>query len=102
MMSSDDSDIDGSSKGGRYTDDGSYFDSNRDMSHKRRENRHVEEMRQKSAAEKRIRDLEEKVIEMEETNRKLREGLQAVKKKLFDQLKLLFGTIMLGHARREI
>ena len=34
----------------------------------------------KSASEKRIRDLEEELIEMEETNRKLRSELQAVKK----------------------
>ena len=34
----------------------------------------------KSAVGKRIRDLEEKVIEMEETNRKLRAEIQTVKK----------------------
>ena len=80
MMSSDDSDIDGRSKGGRYTDDGSYSDGRLDIAHKRRDDRRSEEMQMKSAAGKRIRDLEEKVIEMEETNRKLRAEIQTVKK----------------------
>ena len=80
MMSSDDSDIDGRSKDGRYTDDGSYSDGRLDIAHKRRDDRRSEEMQMKSAAGKRIRDLEEKVIEMEETNRKLRAEIQMVKK----------------------
>ena len=80
MMSSDDSDIDERSKGGRYTNDGSYSDGRRDIAHKRLDDRRAEETQMKSAAGKRIRDLEEKVIEMEETNRKLRAEIQTVKK----------------------
>ncbi len=79
-MSPDDSEIDEHSKGGRYTNDGSYSNSRQDIAHKRLDERRVEEMRIKSAMEKRMHDLEDKIIEMEEMNRNLKAELQAVKK----------------------
>ncbi len=75
MMSSDDSEIDKCSKGGWYTDDRSYSDGRGDIANKKWDERRVEEMWIKSAAEKWMHDLEDKVIEMEETNRKLRAEL---------------------------
>ena len=81
-MSSDDSDSeeDDYRQQHRYTND-SFSDSRKDKSvHKRRNDRRAEDIIIKAAAEKRIRDLEDRLIEMEETNRKLKAQLQAAKK----------------------
>ena len=65
----------------RYTEDDSYSDSRKNMiSKKRRDDRHAEEIRIKAAAEKRMLQLEDRLIEMEETNKKLKAQLQAAKK----------------------
>jgi hypothetical protein len=81
-MCSDDSDSeeDDYRQRNRYTDD-SFSDSRKVKSvHKRQNDRRAENLIIKAAAEKRIRDLEDRLIEMEETNRKLKAQLQAAKK----------------------
>lgn len=80
IMSSDDSDDDEYNKRQRYTDD-SLSDSRQDITSQRRRNdRRTDDLIIKAAAEKRMRDLEDRLIEMEETNRKLKAQLQAAKR----------------------